>query len=541
MNAGDRRMAEAEWRSRLPAARMALAQYPSVVGVGVGPASDGGPDRAPAWRVYVMPDTETSRIPTELLGLSTSIIPATEGQPIAGATIYKAGMPISNKLDSDGGGSLGCFAKRGNEVVLLSAAHVLFAEANMSPVPQVDIYQPAYACCGGGAKIATTLQSWSDGFRAVAGSPGNFDTDCAIAKLAPGIQYNNSLDQIGMIAGTASPTPNMEVLDFTTVPQAAQMVRMVSNLSDGGGLRYGTIMHLLGPAAWPLSTGPFYDDANDALIGMKRTMNQFFIVPRLPPIDNETPQAYSARYAAFAGSGGRLSFSKRGDSGSVVVDNKPGAVNVIGLVSRKFPISLFKGIMPPNMVFPDILKVVDNFGIVNPIDNVLTQLNISIPANLSGTVPASGETARHYMPPAIAGIDGPAVVAAVESLHHRLKERRHGSLVVAKFNQHRAEASRLVNTVRNINATWIRYRGPAFANHCARSLREPAHAIPHSIDGMTFPELLEQMRSMLLRYGSPTLRRDIVRLGPFAIDLMTRVIGIHDLPDILTERKRELV
>ena len=36
------------------------------------------------------------------------------------------------------------------------------------------------------------------------------------------------------------------------------------------------------------------------------------------------------------------------------------------------------------MVFPDILKVVDNFGIVNPIDNVLTQLNITIPAKSLG-------------------------------------------------------------------------------------------------------------------------------------------------------------
>ncbi len=548
MSAGQDRPAAttSEGRSRLLAARAALAGCPEVVGVGFGLADHAGPKAAPVWRVYVTCEKLAGRggVPGELLGLRTDVILAHAGKATAGPVVYTPTMPISNEIDTSGRGTLGCFAKKGNDVVLLSAAHVLFAYSDMAASPQIGIYQPNYSsCCGGGAKIGTTLLSWSDGFRAVPAMPGSFDTDCAIAKLASTIHYQNAIPQIGMITGAGpDPTPAMLLPDFVTKPDDQQLVRMYSTLPGRSGLRYGTILRFKsGTAPSPLSAGPF-QDAGDQAKQMRSTANQFLVIPRLQPIANETQAAYAARYAGFVASGGRLTFSEEGDSGSVVVDNRPGGVNVIGLISRAYPASdiraQFKAAHQP---IPDVLSVVDNFGVVTPISNVLAQLQITIPANLAGTAPAAGERTQVFMTPSPFGSDRPAVTAAMQQLQDRLKATRRGALIVTKFGRHRAEASRLVNTVRNVSAIWIRYRGPAFMHHCAQSLREPAHAVPRTIDGVRFADLLEQMRRMLLRYGSSALRRDILRLGPFAIDLLSRVERIHDLPDVLTERKPELV
>jgi hypothetical protein len=455
-------------------------------------------------------------------------------------TLYTPGTTITNEQNEPG--ALGCFAKKGNDVVLLSAAHVLFAQNDMAATPQLGIYQPNYSCCcGGGAKIGVTQLSWTDGFRP--SGAGTFDTDCAIARLPAKVQYSNTIPQIGMITGAGpDPGPGMLLPNFTTKPSDQQLVRMFSPLKERGGLRYGTIFRVKpGGAPSPLSAGPF-QDPSDKAEQMLPSANQFLILPRLAPVANETSADYAARYNAFVNAGALLTFSEVGDSGSVVVDNQAGSVNVIGLLIRQYPASDLRAqLRAAGQPIPPVLQAVSNLGIATPISNVLAQMHISIPSRLSGTVPAAGRPIHVFMPPMAFDADLPAVDVGIERLRRRLIETSRGRLIVAKFEQHRTEASRLVNTVRHVTATWARYQGPAFMHHCVRSLRDPTHAVPATINGASFAELLEHMRKMLLRYGSPQLRRDIVRLGRFATELLNSVSKVHDLPSAVKKRRRELV
>jgi hypothetical protein len=525
--------------TQIECVRMLLGSRPNVIGVGLGKRDQGDPTDPLTWRVYVSRKVPTCQlgadeiIPDQLFDLPTQVIVACRGQPVAGPVTHAPSVTIVNKA-SDGGGALGCFAKQGNDVVLLTAAHVLFEFFSGQSSPNLQIYSPTYSsCCGGGPQIATSRGSWTDGWRS-AGS-NVYDTDCAVAGLAGGVQYTNQMPQIGMITG-AGPDPNagMVLPDFTTMPTAQQLVRMYSQNPSASGLRYGTIARInAGSAPSPLSAGPF-QDPSDAIAEARPLVNQLVILPRLPPIANETQAAYTARYAAFAQSGGMLTFSEQGDSGSVVVDNQPGAVNVLGLLVRRYPGAAVRAnLKQSGQPIPDALTVVANFGIVTPISNVLAQMQIAIPGNLAGTVPAAGPqfVAIQGFAPAI---DRKNAEAAFDALMARLLDRRHGRLIVAKFNEHREEARRLVNTVRRVSAIWIHCQGPAFMRHCVTSLRDPSHRVPNVLNSADFSDLLKQMQEMLLRYGSDRLRRDVRRLGPFAIALLTRVNSVHEVPDALS-------
>lgn len=445
-------------------------------------------------------------------------------------TTYAPSAEITNTAKD--GGSLGCFARKGADLVLLTAAHVLFASNSAKANPSLDIYSPNYSvCCGGGEKIAVSQGSWSDGWRPAAGF---FDTDCAVAKLAGNVQYSNAIPGIGMITGSGpDPGAGMVLADFTTIPSDQQLVRMYSGRKSRGGLRYGTVMHVAGAAASPLSSGPFRDDSDPANDSLPST-NQLVILPRLPPVPGETQDQYTARYRQFAISGGVLTFALKGDSGSVVVDNQPSSVNVIGLLIREYPASAFRDdLRKQGLPIPDALSVVEFVGIVTPISNVLAQMQISIPGGLAGTVPAAGASQRAVPPEFATAFDRPSLEAAIQQLWASLRQRRHGPLIAAMFNEHRAEAMRLVNTLRHVSATWARHQGPAFMRHCIASLRDPAHCIPDAINGVRFADLLMQMQAMLLRYGSRGLRRDLRRLAPFTIGMLAGMHSVHDLPAAL--------
>ncbi len=345
-----------------------------------------------------------------------------------------------------------------------------------------------------------------------------------------------------MITGTAPvPDAGMLLSDFTTMPSDQQLLRMYSSLSSGGGLRYGTIIRINGSGQSALSAGPF-QDASDAARDTLPLVNQLVILPRLPPVANETQAEYTARYRLFAASGGLLTFSRKGDSGSVVVDNQQGGVNIIGLLVREYPAAAIRDDLKcQGKPIPDVLMVVENLGIVTPIENVLAQMQIAIPGRLAGTVPATraDRSQRLGASPALAsGFDREGMEAAIERLWARTSERRHGALIAAKFDEHRREVGRLVNTERRISATWIRGQGPAFMHHLLISLRDPAHRVPNVINGATFADLLRHMQPLLAQYGSNRLRRDMRRLGPFAINLLTSMNNIYDLPDALPSYKR---
>lgn len=444
-----------------------------------------------------------------------------------GAT-YKPGALIANSTNAEPA-ALGCFAKAGNDPVLLSAAHVLFADADIASAPGLGIYFERYSsCCGGGEKLGTTMGAWKSGFRPISGLNNIYDTESAIAKLEKGISYSNDIPQIGMITGAAPLPPASWVMnDLSLVPQPQNTLRMFS--PKHGGLRYGTLFHLgAHPAGSPVSNGPF-QDSSDSKKNILPIGNQLCVMPRLLPNPGETQATYAARYAQMVSRGETLSFGEEDDSGSIVVDNMPGGIKVVGLMSRRYPASaIVADLKQQNVAVPTSLQCVQGVGVITPIDNILQQMGITIPGNFSGTVPTSGAPA-YVAPRLLDRADIEDIEGALTRLKRRLARTRHGRLAAAKLDEHRVEAQRLVNTARQVSATWHRHRGPAFIQHAIKNLRDPAHRIPLMIDGVTMEELLIRMRAALTRHGGATLRRDLARYGGFVVPALTDVSDLHGL------------
>src|SRR4051812_26771399 len=78
------------------------------------------------------------------------------------STIFHPGDMVSNHNDDDDG-SLGCFARASDgSTVVLSCAHVLFAKKQKGRNYAIYSPPPSSTCCR--HQIATTLNTWSDGF-----------------------------------------------------------------------------------------------------------------------------------------------------------------------------------------------------------------------------------------------------------------------------------------------------------------------------------------------------------------------------------------
>jgi hypothetical protein len=513
------------WLASLQQVRARFIGHSGVVGVGFGLATT--KDKL-VWRIYLKDRSSgaAAEIPERLFHFPTELCVAQVGGPTAPAQ-YIAAMAISNETKEPG--SLGCFAKTSGGVpVLLSCAHVLFANNTATAAPSLGIYQPDYSTCCGGTRIATTDGTLDGGFRAA--TPGSFDTDCASATLDIGIHYDNSLPSIGIIDGAHDPVASMLPASLDNLPTDAQLLRTYSALN--GGLRWGTIFRITtgtNDPPSPFSKGPFKDES-DAAMQTRPNVNQFIVIPRLPPVQNETQSAYNARHSKALKDGTKLSFAEPGDSGSVVVDKDR---KVVGLIIRHYsPSDFINHYKSNNLPVPIALQITAHVAIVTPITNVLAHLNVTIPAGYKGVAPARGENLQLVMPDS-SRPDSLNVEPALERLRRQLIASRHGKIIVAKIGKHRSESSRLVSTVRRATVAWHRNQGPAFIQHCIRNLRDPSHVIPTTINGANRATLLNAMADVFLQFGSEALRRDVRRYRAFATVALEGLTSLHDVPLLL--------
>jgi hypothetical protein len=177
------------------------------------------------------------------------------------------------------------------------------------------------------------------------------------------------------------------------------------------------------------------------------------------------------------------------------------------------------------------IEAVDNIGIVNQIGKVLDRLDLEIPADpqgYSGTSPSSGNRARVFMP-------GPAPVElahrrGVDRLRAALQCSRRGRLLLGKVEQHHREVRRLLAGVRRIGVAWRELQGAAFFNHCLRSLREPGHRIPTSINGVSRDHAAGLLLPLFVEHASPALRRDIERYRAWAVSTLLLVAALDEVP-----------
>jgi subtilisin family serine protease len=123
-----------------------------------------------------------------------------------------------------------------------------------------------------------------------------------------------------------------------------------------------------------------------------------------------------------------------------------------------------------------------------------------------------------------------------------LRARAHGSplgtLVAALVSTHFDEVKRLVNTNRRVLVVWHRMGGPELLRQAmryadGRPLEMPANAwgqpgARRRADRTSLIEWFERMLELLYDYGSPSLRADVARYRPLALELAATLLGDHD-------------
>ena len=466
--------------------------------------------------------------------------------------VHKPGDVIGNPSASDDSdsGSLGCFArnKADGSAVLLSCAHVLFA--NLTDSSSLAIYSPAtHSTCCSHRQIASTLKSWEEGFGALdnnghatpvsmkaAGDPQTYngwETDAAIAQLQPNVLYSNEIPGgLGMITGVASSGIGVPAGPAWGTPWTdAQVLRFYSPLT--GRVHYGTLVPpdhpgsyasggsgAVDPLRWPYPAFDASDKEGDA----RGTIGALLVLPRPGP--GETYADYKSR---------PLLFGQHGDSGSVVVNN---AMQVVGILVRAGPSP--KGLNDPSY-FAAYQQAewiaAKSIGWVTPIQLVLNRLNIEIPGSYAQTTLPSTSAVGY-------GLPAPATAAEYrlergrQRIADALRTSRMGRLLLGKIGQHRVEARRIVLGNRRAQVVWQRHQGPSFILHCVENMRDPAHRIPTTINGVSRIDFIRAVAAILTRYGSPALVRDVARFERISAAHGMYVTTIEEVPTILAGLRR---
>ncbi|MEU8359906.1 hypothetical protein AB0C27_28220 [Nonomuraea sp. NPDC048882] len=547
-------------RPHLPQVRRMLRDLPGIVGVGLGVADDDS--ATPVWRVYVdgSDQTQEAGVPVSVLGLPTRIVVARATVPTAAPPFVTAGASIETNHNK-GPGSLGCFARdSGGHPVLLSCAHVLFP--GFKVIDKFAVYSPDYSsCCSSGVRIGRPVYDpnqkaqptegeewvggyhdgqWTGGFNwipakvRVMGTVVNghaSETDCAMARLDPGVKFHNAW-QVNLGSTVTSIPIKGAVTDglgigkgppVGTLPSHEQYVRVYNAVN--GRLRFGTMLSntlsepdVADPDRIIMRVG--MSDPRDHGTGSKTNVNQFMILPRPSPIPG---QSLSDSYH----NGEELTFES-GDSGSVVINHEN---RVIAMIIRAGPIDEYFKL---DRSAPEFAHV-GNLGIATPIGPVLERLQVEIPAaedGWSGTTPSAGGPVHIFLGRPPSNVDL-AQRRGVEQLREQLRTSLLGRLLLGKIGQHRREVRELLTSVRPVAAAWQAMQGAAFYHHCVQGVRAPGHTIPTVINGVSRAQLAETMLPLLLRHAGPVLRRDLERYGPKMIGLLLPVETIQDVPLVL--------
>jgi hypothetical protein len=568
------------WRKLLPTVRALLRNHTAVVGVGLGVRPDRLTDQ-PVWRIYVSSPcggdqaSLSPKLPGMIFGLSTQVHRMQPGHATSGAVkVYTAGMQIETFVpdvsNRDPQGALGCFALDSNQKpVLLSCSHVLFP--GFHAIPGLAVYQPSYSsCCSGGDNIATPVFDatqikdglYKGGFKTQLGSvqvpapnaagyttlPNQTctETDCAIASvnLDPNTRFRNVWTTSAGEVSIGGVNTDILSLPFTpagTAPQDQSYVRIFSPVTNR--LIYGTLMwfktfdgdpdgmSIGGTTLTPLyKSGISESPTDDESAGTMPCLNQFLILPRPAPIAGQSD------YTQFYNQPNQqLSFNP-GDSGSIVIDYQG---RVIAQIVRKLQLRVNQYVKDPAQQSLIEFTSVGNFGVASPIQGVLDQLSITIPANFDQSGPTGG-AALGAFPAAQLNPERMAEQRTVARLRGALLASRRGRLLIGKIGLHRREIRSLLVRVRAVASAWRQMEGAAFYYEAVRNARDPSHSIPVAINGVKREQLVDTMTQLMMHYGSPELRLALSRHRGWATPMLLQVSTLDDVPELLARRKATL-
>jgi hypothetical protein len=388
-------------------------------------------------------------IPPSIEGIKTDVVVATDSVLIPGTDQLpdenkyrplRGGIQIHNNTSAIG--TLGCIATwndgSGNtRRVALSNHHVLYANGALDgqKIGQPKFYR---SCCCDCDKIGVNVK-------------GDTIYDCAIAQIESGTEVRNTIEEIGDIKGTATPTVGDKVIKRGRTT----------------GLTTGEI----------------------------KAVNMASGFVRIEPIE-----------------GRRLSYVD--SSNNPVLISNPNKVRVVyGIDTEKFAYSGDSGsvILLNDAADPDHHKVVallyavdgatNTEGYAYDINKVMTALNITI--HSTPDIPPNSIAAA-VLPRTL-----PREQDALATFEAQLRELPTGQRLLQLFYKHREEVALLLNDNRRAAVVWRQNRGPQYIAAIRRSVQYPDYQIPEMIEGVAFAHALEAMTQLLQQHGSPALLHDL--------------------------------
>lgn len=177
-------------------------------------------------------------------------------------------------------------------------------------------------------------------------------------------------------------------------------------------------------------------------------------------------------------------FVNSGDSGSVVLSNS--THKVVGLIVQAQLYSYE----------PEKLN-----GLANPIKRVEKTLSISIIEEVD----------------AMGGLEDPA-----DRVRRDLEQSERGRNYLQTYDRHLSEVLYLVNRNRRVATVWQRQNGPKIIQHFIEGALGHGVPMPPALEGRSLLFSLDAIAAALLRYGSPDLKADILRVTPEIEEMVGR-------------------
>jgi hypothetical protein len=223
-------------------------------------------------------------------------------------------------------------------------------------------------------------------------------------------------------------------------------------------------------------------------------------------------------------------FSRRGDSGSVVLDDQR---RVLGL--------LFSGSNKKNPSDPGY-----GFALFCPIRPVLKELGIQVvTATTANQVMQAPAYNYRDVPVAHAILYSPLITTpavdmssrdAIRSVYEDLVETDTGKLYADLAENHFEEVRNLINTNRRVAATWHRNGGPALLHQVMSAIQARDVLLPPELNSRPIQESLDRILQVFRRFGNSALVSDIDRHGWLLMEL----IGVS-YPDLLSRLRSNML
>jgi hypothetical protein len=492
-------------------AAVRLMRLPGVTGVGIGGRVRGGrPTGQPVLKVFVtekkpLADLSPGEVvPTEFEGVPTDVVVLgpveLDVDPPPGRGVVPVdqidgerrrpligGSQLQVDLSGSGYGTLGCFLTKVGDptkVYALTNHHVL----------STGSLQPTFGTTKAGQPTNedSSTKCCSHIIGVVAGGGKDPLRDAGIVQLAPGMQWQADILEIGAVSGAHD----------VTVAEAVSQTYPVRKRGARSRLTGGTIQAI-----------------NVTLTVASITHTNLTVVqPNPDPTDT---------------TGRPLFFSQKGDSGSAVVND---ANEVVALHFAKSPANPNQSVSTPIGAVIARFQAVEHLavavataarpGIVNTVPGTAM---IAVPREVRAALLTAGDpVSTAAAAPTRIPVGGwlpqivPPPAARLAGVQSELDRSAAGRMFITAWLRHQHELVDLVHTNSRVAAVWHRSGGSALSQCLIRMLDQPSLALPERVNGQPVAHCVNRLQEVFTRYGSAELRRDLIRVRTVVPELSGR-------------------